>query len=243
MTPYNFCNNSPIIFIDPNGKEAIIIVGGYDKGHEGADARKFINSAFGHAKNSTIVLMTANMTKEEIVEVNNAVRMFNYNSIGTANHVNLVIANNTDEMVNYLNSKSTINSDVTDERKNDKVTNVTLYGHGLAGNISLTYPNVGGNCDLIPSDVQGMSPEAFDDNATIDLYNCNTATDVPNGTNMAKHISSQTQTKVTGYEGKTDYKDIYGYYERACKKLLGSKIVPASNQPAAAKKVMVKQNQ
>jgi RHS repeat-associated protein len=79
-SPYHFGFCSPIIIIDPDGRENVIVIGGVDiKQH---DRYKFINSGIGQAfrtavgeqrEQTTLVLVTANMTELEILEVQRSV--------------------------------------------------------------------------------------------------------------------------------------------------------------------------
>lgn len=238
-SPYVAMNNNPILYIDPDGKENIVVIGGVDIGQK--DRYKFINSglgqAFSHNFGATVVLVTANMTAEEITQVRAQIATGNANVHKGVPAVNLVLVESADEVANYFNSKSTNSNQISDTRLNDKVTDVSVFAHGIPGSVEFGYDYQGGakspeeeKKSFGTNQVQQLNPKAFD-NAQIDFYTCNSATDA-NGTNLAKNLSQQTKSKVSGYEGQSTYKSIYGLLNRTLKSA-DIKMLPASNKPSA----------
>jgi RHS repeat-associated protein len=232
---FGFC--SPIIVIDPNGRENVIVVGGVDINQH--DRYKFTNSGIGQAfrtaisepgEQTTLVLLTANMNEQEILEVQ---RSINAGNASGAQHVDLVIVGSAGELANYLNSKTTTSPDLSKTRTEDKITDVAVYGHGVSGEMAFGYDynhtrseeeeKTGFGSD----EISKLNPDAFND-AEICLYNCNTATD-KDGVNIAKDLSKQTNSRVEGYQGTTSYKNIYNAWNRLMFKL-GINVQPADKQ-------------
>jgi RHS repeat-associated protein len=230
-----FVSNNPNIYKDPTGEEKIIVIGGKDKVQ--SDDAKFVNSGLLQLKNYindvgntgeqiTVIITNDYMTEKMMNGVSNEIKhivglaelrghiengemsFYNYN-------VNIETVSTDSELVNYFNSKSKFSSNLSNERTNDKITSVSIFGHGLNGGRGFTpgYPlstdsdSYGVNNNLGISDLSNLNSSAFN-NSLIGLYMCNAATN-SNGTNFAKELSKATKSNVYGWEGQTSYSSIY----------------------------------
>lgn len=239
-SPYVSMNDNPILFVDPDGRENIVAIGGADIGQN--DRYKFVNSglgqafSYGAAERTTIVLMTANLTNDEIAQVRQSVDAGNAYLYGGKEVVSLITVGSADELANYINSKSATDGSISQDRLADKVTDLAVFGHGVPGSMSfgydyqLTTSSVEQQMSFGSAQIGKLDPQAFD-NTKICLYTCNSATDT-NGVNVARDLSKQTNTTVSGYLGYSSYKGIYSLWDRALKKA-GYQILPSGNSPGA----------
>jgi RHS repeat-associated protein len=249
LSPYHFAMCSPLIVIDPNGKENIIVAS-YDGG--GKDKYKFINSALLQAsinkeenpkEKTTILLMTFNMTKEQMEWVREEANKLD---------VKLVEISSTEQIVNYINSRNIYTSKYSSKRENDKITDLSFFSHGYSEGMngsSSIEPAHGiygiGSLDteydfnnrtneqkkhdsytFDKDDVLSIDPRAFKSKSNCDIYSCNSATKNINGESLVKSFSKQLPKTVTsGYVGRTDYIGIYGWYKG------NEKVMPADYLP------------
>jgi RHS repeat-associated protein len=208
-SPLSFVGNSPLIFIDPDGKEKVIVIGSLDRNH-GKDAFKFINSAMGKAnelqsdnvknqKNEqiTIILCTAHMNTDEVTMNQKAI-------MSNCPGVNVVVANNKEEVVNYINSKDLINNKLSKNREADKISLLNFYSHGSQDQIGLGMFSAEESKWSFGSDqINLVKKGAFELNSTVNIFACNSEF-------MAKKFSSKTGSIATGFNGQCDYASIYG---------------------------------
>jgi RHS repeat-associated protein len=133
--------------------------------------------------------------------------------------VNIVYFKNADELMNYFNSKSVSSGSLSGERTNDKISSLSVYGHGVPGILSFGYQNdyekkdpaTWLSFDFNARVARKLSRGAFDEGSTINLLTCNPATDTaPGEGSIARELSRATGATVSGYEGKIDYAGIYG---------------------------------
>ncbi len=233
FSPYIYCGDNPLVLKDFDGRENIVVIGGMDITQD--DPNKFMNSGIMAAKDiagsdeiTTIVVMTANTNSlnEEVLK--------QYAS----ENINVVFANSTEELTNYINSGSVSNSELTEQRINDKITDMFVFAHGRVGSIEFAYDGISGFTDdeakfyMGQSEVSNLKSGAFAQYSVIGLYSCNAAT----GKNsLAQILSQQTTGTVYGYAGLVSYNGIYqgaSISNRALRKI-GGGIGPAVNYPKA----------
>jgi hypothetical protein len=96
--------------------------------------------------------------------------------------IKVTYVNNANEVINYVNSSTTKNSGLTDERSKDKITNMSFFSHGVASIISLGYEDPGTIFDdpnnINTNNIKQMNPAAFNTSyleSSIDIFSCNSA--------------------------------------------------------------------
>jgi RHS repeat-associated protein len=189
FSPYHFGYNNPLVTIDPNGEENIVVVGGADV--SGKDREKFFNTGLKaindflsdptqNKESTTLVVMTAFLTEIERTTLTEKIMELQQDG----KNVNIAFAESADELTNYMNLKTTQIPDeisMLDEktglplmseetlkssRMADKITDVKIFGHGYA-NSTTTGPTFesghGANITNIPS---GEDPTSYHDKFT-----------------------------------------------------------------------------
>jgi len=209
VSPYQYGANNSIALVDVNGLENIVVVGGIDVTQN--DPYKFINSGIlaandlnASGEKTTIVLLTAYLNASDIAGFQS--------SIG---NINLVLANSSDELINYINSGTTSSSEITEQRNNDRITDLAVFGHGVEGNIDIGHDGLIGrssveeNFSIDQAKLGNINNNAFSKSSSTILYTCNSATISSNGVNIAQVFSTSTNGSVTGYSGLVSYYNIY----------------------------------
>lgn len=131
-------------------------------------------------------------------------------------------------MKNYLNSPNTKTQNLTDDRKNDQVTDVSAFSHGIPSTVAFGYENTGYDMNKVDKTdfnidiAKKLDKRAFAPGCEFDLFSCNAATpeanliqDFPTRDalinsslglpNLVTELSKAIGQIVTGYVGRTSY--------------------------------------
>jgi RHS repeat-associated protein len=219
-SPYHFGFNNPILVIDSDGNENIVVVGAQ---HDNSAGNKlmFVHQAIRQLKryfnnepneSRTMVLCTESYTTKQIERIERVAQKYGFS---------IVKVESADQVVNYLNTKYVDCSTPDEERKSDPVTNVDIYSHGKVGEIRLGYET--------PTDIQltinesnatKLNPEAFSKDAIIASFACRTGMGNPNidlvkypsedecqYSSLAQKISNAAGVNVKAYVKRSDYEN------------------------------------
>lgn len=228
---YLFVGGNPFIYIDQDGKEKIVVSGS----EKDTDRHKynFIDPAIKALKsykeansneNITWVITSRGYSESDINK---------FEELSEKIGVGLVMIDKGRDLIRYFNQKSVSDKKldesslipievVSEERLSDPITDISIFGHGVIGTLSLGYGyDSTGDTGL---DIKNEDIKLFNDKAflrsDIYLYTCNAATptiDVDLESSFAGQLSIKTKSRVYGYHGKTDYESMneeawYSYY-------------------------------
>lgn len=204
-SPYAFCYNNPINVIDPDGREGIVVSGG-EYNSDDRYKYNFIEPAITRLKELksaggdepiTWAVMTAGYSDSDIEK---------FQSIASDLGVGFQSIGSADEFTNYLNSKDIGSSDLSEARSGDQITSMSVFGHGYAGSAEFAHGQDNqASFSWSTDNVSQLNKGAFN-NATIDLFTCNSSTNTASGGSLGSTLSSQTGSVVTGYRGQSTYK-------------------------------------
>ena len=214
LNRYNYTLSNYLNYQDPSGHEKLVISGGI---HDGWKFKyQFIEPALLDINN----LLDSGVDSEDITWIvikagYNQDDLNNFGNTADKLGINIVIIEDKAELVNYINTKNVEICDIN-ERKNDRITSVSIFSHGLSQEYShieenkLGFPyNVAdieeGKIDFTQSDIGSLEDEAYDKAYTL-FYSCNAGTNDENGMSFAQMWSNKTGGVSIGIRnGRTDY--------------------------------------
>jgi RHS repeat-associated protein len=187
---YTFCFDNTIIVVDLDGMEGIVVSGSPGKESEGGHKGKthFLDNGLDRAKQAKkraakgeqVTWIIYNDPTEGAGYSDKSIE--EYKKKAKAAGINVIVVTDSDEIVDYVNTKSTDGSNednndkddgdgVSDARENDKVSSFYYIGHATPGDLDVGYAGSGDDFD--PSDFES---EAFASGAYVDLVGgCRTA--------------------------------------------------------------------
>jgi RHS repeat-associated protein len=230
---YTYVANNPIICIDVEGKEKIVVTGGADL--HNTNKMNFINASKAQLKEykkeldkskstekTAWLIFDLDYTEEEKQEFE---KWAKENGIEPP-----VYIKTADEVVSYINSKSVDPHQSPKTRNEDRITDLAIFSHGRPSNIAFGYDNKGISkafsdpTNFNPEHVEKIYPWAFDfiGGSEIDLWSCNAATpwgwrdkdfssreelisQCTSTPNLVSLLAKKTGAAVTGFIGQTSY--------------------------------------
>jgi RHS repeat-associated protein len=216
---YIYAMNNPVNRIDPLGLEYVVVSGG-NYGESEGYKYNFIEPAIKkirelRAENSTErigwVIANAGWTSNDWKNFQSAVSDLN---------VNIIVANNKNDFVNYINCRN--EGGLVDDgqgsyinyRTGDEITKFAVYSHGRNQDtlaLGFDYVNYNTHLDFTKSDISQINVSAFS-NSNSWFYSCYHA--IGNDDSFAATWHKQVNSNLTGaYDGQTTYK--YIMYSRA----------------------------
>ena len=148
-SPYTYVSNNPLIHIDPDGEEKVVVTGGADLHNKNRlnfamasqtqlknylNERKKTNDKFKQNEQVTWLMLDKDYSPKE---------KKGFEQWSKNKGVTLVYVKSADQVTNYLNSKSVNKPDVGAERCSDGITTLSFFSHGTPSAIALGYANTG----------------------------------------------------------------------------------------------------
>lgn len=218
-SPYVFVGNNPMIHIDPDGLEKIVVSGG-EYTSSNRYKYNFIEPAIRQVKEYkktagseqvTWLVITHGYSKQDLAKMKDVADKLGvtFGPLALAKDLTRYINRQQVNSNGLKESQMASRTTVTADRLKDPVTGITIFGHGFVGSMEFGYRQSNTeHFSYKTEEIKNLSPKSFN-KATIDLYTCNAATPVGKSTDLwtsfAGQLALKTKTKVTGYQGRSDY--------------------------------------
>lgn len=162
-SPYSFVFNSPLIFVDPDGREGIV-VSSQPGGHKQKD--HFLINGLDRAKQAKKHLQRQDEKVTWIIyddrskEAGHDPKLLaSYKAKAEKLGIQVMVVDDSDDIVDYINKKKGGKT-----REDDKITTFFYVGHAQLGDFSVGYHGTGDTFD--PND---LKKKAFSGGAYVDL--------------------------------------------------------------------------
>ena len=170
VSPFVFCNGSPIILIDTKGEEGVTVSGSPGKHN---NKRHFLENGLDRAKRAKKHFQRADERSTWII-YNDTKRGYpskllnSYTKQAKDAGINVIVVSDVQDIINYVNNKVG-----DDSRKKDQITSFYYVGHATPGDLDVGYSGTGQDFD--PSD---FNADAFSNGTYVDVVGgCRTAID------------------------------------------------------------------
>ena len=229
---YAYAGGNPVVAIDSNGLEIVIVSGGITSPGYREDGTRyerfeyqFIETALNEIVDivqSQVKLQTDSFgiyTPEKVTWIvmnygytDSDIQSFSETAQGWG--VNFIVINEKEDFVNYINTKS-VEGISNESRLSDTISRINVYSHGLIGQLGFGYDSsnsetysIGKNLNFAISDIEKLDSKAFNNTRSY-FYSCNTGTSNDTGTSFAQVWSNKTNGISRAVaDGKTSYQNI-----------------------------------
>jgi hypothetical protein len=249
---------NPIINIDPDGAENIAVVGAqYDESagnklmfaNQGIRSIRLWSETQSNESRTMVLFNDGNIySNKQVSAIQKSVESY----VG-----NLIQVNSTNQLNNYINSKTTDYPNLNSTRwVSDPISDIDIFSHGQVGSIDFSYNVANAQTEekfrYKTGDVNNWSNKAFSDDAIITSYACRTGLGsdissfglfVNKSSSLAQAISNQTKATVFAFPVRTNYSNTLGIlFDRRVTKTApknylidGAAFIPkGSNRPVTA---------
>ena len=189
ITSYCYTFDNPIKYIDPQGLENVVVVGNQGNSPKSdrtcilrIDKRHFLEAGLNEAiklksqplnlnEPTTMIVYHGNYSNEELKY---------YESRAKKEGIRFLIANNADEIINYINNGDMRNFISSGKRisEKEKITDFSYIGHGWTGALLTGYNAIEEGSDFDALYTKKLQTSAFSVNCNVYLNACGSGFDV-----------------------------------------------------------------